>query len=117
MRALAKIHEVNPYVFTCGGSEMCVRYQPAESDSGVFGGNSNWRGPIWIPVNYLLVESLEKFHKYYGDDFTVECPTGSGRYLTLREIAAELRPPVDPHFSQRRFDVPSCFQWGREDAN
>ena len=90
VRALAKIHEVNPYVFTCGGSEMCVRYQPAESDSGVFGGNSNWRGPIWIPVNYLLVESLEKFHKYYGDDFTVECPTGSGRYLTLREIAAEL---------------------------
>ena len=69
---------------------MGVRYQPAESDSGVFGGNSNWRGPIWIPVNYLLVESLEKFHKYYGDDFTVECPTGSGRYLTLREIAAEL---------------------------
>jgi Glycosyl hydrolase family 63 C-terminal domain len=69
---------------------MCVRYQPAESDSGLFGGNSNWRGPIWMPVNYLLIESLEKFHKYYGDDFTVECPTGSGRYMTIREVANEL---------------------------
>jgi hypothetical protein len=70
--------------------KMGVRYQPAESDSGIFGGNSNWRRPIWMPLNYLLVESLEKFHKYYGNDFTVECPTGSGRFLTLREIAAEL---------------------------
>jgi hypothetical protein len=68
---------------------MCVRYQPAESDSGLFGGNSNWRGTHLDPVNYLLVESLEKFHKYYGDDFTVECPTGSGTYLTIREIANE----------------------------
>ena len=60
-----------------------MRYEPGESDSGLFGGNSNWRGPIWFPVNYLLIESLQKFHHYYGDDFKVECPTGSGRYLTL----------------------------------
>ena len=69
---------------------MSVRYQPAESDSGLFGGNSNWRGPIWMPVNYLLIESLQKFHKYYGNDFVVECPTGSGKYLTIREVANEL---------------------------
>ena len=69
---------------------LSVRYQPAESDSGLFGGNSNWRGPIWFPVNYLLIESLQKFHHYYSDDFKVECPTGSGRFLTLAEVADEL---------------------------
>ena len=67
-----------------GGTAHTVRYEPAESDSGLFGGNSNWRGPIWFPVNYLLIESLQKFHHYYGDDFKVECPTGSGRFLTHR---------------------------------
>jgi hypothetical protein len=67
-----------------------VQYVPGESNSGLFGGNSNWRGPIWFPVNYLIVESLQQFHHYYGDDFKVECPTGSGQYLTLNEIAMEL---------------------------
>jgi hypothetical protein len=67
-----------------------VRYQPAESDSGLFGGNSNWRGPIWFPVNYLLIESLQKFHYYYGDDFKVECPTGSGNFITIEEVAEQL---------------------------
>ena len=67
-----------------------VEYQPAESNSGLFGGNSNWRGPIWMPVNYLLIESLQQFHHYYGDDFKVECPSGSGQYLTLNEIADAL---------------------------
>ena len=67
-----------------------VQYEPAESNSGLFGGNSNWRGPIWFPVNYLIVEALQQFHHYYGDDFTVECPTGSGQYLTLDEIATDL---------------------------
>jgi hypothetical protein len=67
-----------------------VEYQPAESNSGLFGGNSNWRGPIWFPVNYLIVESLQQFHHYYGDDFTVECPTGSGIFLTLDEVAMEI---------------------------
>jgi hypothetical protein len=67
-----------------------VTYQPGESDCGLFGGNSNWRGPVWMPVNYLLVESLRRFHTYYGNDFLVECPTGSGIMLTLRQIADEL---------------------------
>ena len=69
------------------GMEWTVRYEPGESRSGLFGGNSNWRGPIWFPVNYLLIESLQKFHHYFGDDFKVECPTGSGQLLTLNEIA------------------------------
>jgi glycogen debranching enzyme len=69
---------------------MSVSYQPAESNSRLFGGNSNWRGPIWLPVNYLLIESLQKFHHYYGDEFRVECPTGSGCFLSLQEVADEL---------------------------
>jgi hypothetical protein len=67
-----------------------VRYAPAESDSRTFGGNSNWRGPVWFPVNFLIIESLQKFHHYYGDDFKVECPTGSGVFLTIAEVANEL---------------------------
>ena len=67
-----------------------MRYEPGESHSGLFGGNSNWRGPIWFPVNYLLIESLRKFYDYFGDDFKVECPTGSGTYLTLSQVADEL---------------------------
>jgi hypothetical protein len=72
------------------GQRFAVEYQPGESTSGLFGGNSNWRGPIWIPVNYLIIESLQKFHHYYGDDFKVECPTGSGRFLTINQVADEL---------------------------
>jgi hypothetical protein len=70
--------------------DLTVKYQPGEFDSGLFGGNSNWRGPIWMPVNYLIIESLRKFHSYYGEDFKIECPTGSGRYLSIREVADEL---------------------------
>jgi hypothetical protein len=90
IRALSKYHERNPYVLGVNGSEHRVDYQPAESLSGLFGGNSNWRGPIWFPVNFLLVESLQRFHFYLGDDFKVACPTGSGRMLTLAEVAAEI---------------------------
>ena len=90
IRALSKHHEATPYVFDVMGMPLTVRYQPGESDSGLFGGNSNWRGPIWFPVNYLLIESLQKFHHYYSDDFRVECPTGSGRHLSLAEVADEL---------------------------
>jgi hypothetical protein len=90
VRALSKVHEREPYRLTTGGLTNEVAYWPAESRNGLFGGNSNWRGPIWMPVNYLLIESLQKFHHYYGDDFKVECPTGSGKLLTLAEVADEL---------------------------
>jgi len=90
VRSLSKEHAQHPFEFYCAGERMTVSYVPGESDSGLFGGNSNWRGPIWMPVNFLIIESLQKFHHYYGDDFTVECPTGSGKYLTLQEVADEL---------------------------
>jgi hypothetical protein len=90
VRALSRAHLADPYVYHLDGVDLQVRYQPGESDSGLFGGNSNWRGPIWFPVNFLIIESLQKFHHYYGDDFLVECPTGSGRFLTINEIANEL---------------------------
>jgi hypothetical protein len=90
VRALSKVHDGQPYVYHLNGNDLVVRYQPAESDSGLFGGNSNWRGPIWFPVNYLLIESLQKFHHYYGEDFKIECPTGSGQLMTIEEVAEEL---------------------------
>src|SRR5436309_2731203 len=90
IRALSRIHADHPYVLDAGGARYTVDYQPAESNSGLFGGNSNWRGPIWMPVNYLLIESLQQFHHYYGDDFKVECPTGSGQFMHLKEVANEL---------------------------
>ena len=90
VRALSKVHDEHPYVFRRNDIEMSVSYRPAESDTGLFGGNSNWRGPIWFPVNYLIVESLQRFHHYYGDDFKVECPTGSGTLLTIEQVADEL---------------------------
>ncbi len=90
VRALSRVHAEQPYTFQVDGMDLSVRYQPAESDSGLFGGNSNWRGPIWFPVNYLLIESLQKFHHYYGEEFRIECPTGSGVYLSIEEVAAEL---------------------------
>jgi hypothetical protein len=90
VRSLSKYHAEHPYVFYVNGTAYTVQYQPAESTSGSFGGNSNWRGPIWFPINYLLVESLQRFHHYYGDDFLVECPTGSGQKQTLWQIADDL---------------------------
>ena len=90
IRAVSRYHKDNPYVLNIDGTEHRVDYEPAESSSGLFGGNSNWRGPIWFPVNYLLIESLQKFHHYLGDDFKVEFPTGSGQMLNLWEVAAEL---------------------------
>lgn len=90
VRALSRHHLDNPYVLHANGSQFSVRYQAGESDSYLFGGNSNWRGPIWFPVNYLIIESLFRFHNYYGDDFKVEHPTGSGNLMNLREIAYEL---------------------------
>jgi hypothetical protein len=90
VRSLSRYHKDHPYSLSCGGHKLEVAYLPGDSDSGMFGGNSNWRGPVWLPVNYLIIESLQKFHHYYGDDFKVECPTGSGRLLTIEAIAEEL---------------------------
>ncbi|BAZ47639.1 hypothetical protein NIES4103_02410 [Nostoc sp. NIES-4103] len=90
IRAVSKFHKSHPYSLTIHGQEYRVDYEPAESTSSLFGGNSNWRGPIWFPINYLLIETLQKFHDYLGDDFKVECPTGSGQMLTLKEVATEL---------------------------
>jgi hypothetical protein len=90
IRAISRYHKHNPYVLNVDGTEYRVDYEPAESSTGLFGGNSNWRGPIWMPVNYLLIESLQKFHHYLGDDFKVEFPTGSGNMLNLWDVSAEL---------------------------
>jgi len=90
IRALSQHHRDNPYCLSVDGTNHCVSYEPGESSTGLFGGNSNWRGPIWFPVNYLLVESLQKFHHYLGDDFKVEFPTGSGKMMTLWDVAGEL---------------------------
>ncbi len=90
IRGISAYHRDHPYRFHWNGNTMGVDYEPGESTTGMFGGNSNWRGPIWMPLNYLLIESLQKFHHYYGDDFRVECPTGSGRFLSLKDVAEEL---------------------------
>jgi hypothetical protein len=90
IRALSKFHKDHPYIWRDKGSEYRVDYEPAESSSGLFGGNSNWRGPIWMPVNFLIIESLQKFHHFYGDSFQIEYPTGSGNLMTLSDVAAAL---------------------------
>jgi len=90
IRALSRYHHAHPYTMGVDGMEHRVDYEAGESSTGLFGGNSNWRGPIWFPVNYLLIESLQKFHHYLGDAFKVEFPTGSGNKLTLWEVAGEL---------------------------
>ncbi len=90
IRALSQYHRDHPYTLNVNGMEHRVDYEPAESSTGLFGGNSNWRGPIWFPMNYLLIESLQKFHHYLGDSFQVEFPTGSGKMMTLWEVAGEL---------------------------
>ncbi len=90
IRALSRYHKDHPYTLAVNGMEYRVNYEPGESSTGLFGGNSNWRGPIWFPVNFLLIESLQKFHHYLGDDFKVEFPARSGNMLTLWDVAAEL---------------------------
>jgi len=90
VRSLSRCHKDHPYVIPVGGQEYRVAYEPAESTTGVFGGNSNWRGPVWFPVNFLIVESLQKYHHFFGDDLKVACPTGSGRLMSLWSVAAEI---------------------------
>jgi len=90
IRSLSKFHEKNPFEFPAGGEIHRVEYVPGESNTGLFGGNSNWRGPVWFPANYLLIEALERYHHFYGEHLKVECPTGSGKSLTLHEVSQEL---------------------------
>jgi hypothetical protein len=90
IRSLSKYHRDHPFVFNLGGQEYKVGYLPAESNTGMFGGNSNWRGPIWMPVNALIIRGLLQMYPFYGPDFKVECPTGSGQYMTLFEVAREI---------------------------
>jgi hypothetical protein len=90
IRSLSRWHHLHPYEFDVHGQTYCVEYEPAESTSGMFGGNSNWRGPVWLPVNVLILRALLQHYQYYGDAFTIECPTGSGREMTLFEVAEEL---------------------------
>jgi hypothetical protein len=90
IRSMSRIHRDAPYVLELAGTTYTVDYEPAESRTGLFGGNSNWRGPVWFPINYLLIEALQKFHHYYGDDFEVESPAGSGRLMSLDQCADDL---------------------------
>lgn len=90
VRALSKIHEGQPYEINLDGQNFSIHYAPGDGDTDLFGGNSNWRGPVWMPINFLIIESLECFHHYYGSDFKVECPTNSGNFLSLDEVAREL---------------------------
>jgi hypothetical protein len=90
IRALSRYHADHPYTFWTQGQEYRVNYLPAESDTGMFGGNSNWRGPIWMPVNVLLIRALLQYYLYYGDNFKIECPTGSGNSMNLFEVAREI---------------------------
>jgi hypothetical protein len=105
VRSLSKVYEKNPYVFHSDGREFTVKYTPAESDTNLFGGNSNWRGPIWFPVNFLIIESLQRFHHYYGDDFKIEYPANSGSFKTINQVAEEL--------TKRLISIFLCSKEGR----
>jgi hypothetical protein len=90
IRSLSKIHAEFPYRLTLENRDYGIDYCPGDSNTDFFGGNSNWRGPVWFPINHLLIEALEKYHRFYGDNFKIECPTGSGNMLSLKEVALEL---------------------------
>jgi len=90
IRSLSKIHDKKPYIFRADGREYRVDYVPGEGNTHLFGGNSNWRGPVWFPINYLIVEALERYYHFYGDDIKVECPTGSGNFMNLQQVANEI---------------------------
>jgi hypothetical protein len=111
IRSLSKVHEREPYKFQVHNHTYWVHYTPGESDSGMFGGNSNWRGPIWFPMNYLLIESLQKYHHYYGEQLKVECPVGSGRMMTMEQVAEELSRRLNRLFLKDSFGQVPSIVW------
>ncbi|MCA9055491.1 MAG: glucosidase, partial [Planctomycetaceae bacterium] len=112
VRSLSKFHAEHPFVYRVNGEELRVAYTPGESDSGLFGGNSNWRGPIWFPLNYLLIEALERYHQFYGDRLRVECPTGSGQYMNLKQVADEIRTRLVRLFLSDQDGSRPCYARG-----
>lgn len=117
IRSLSKFHEKNPFIFEVNGAEMRVEYLPGESDSGMFGGNSNWRGPVWFPLNYILIEAFERYHQFYGDDLQVECPTGSGIMMNLKQVADELRRRLSRLFLTDESGSRPCYARGDRFVN
>jgi hypothetical protein len=117
VRSLSRVHLNRPYVLEMGGREHRVDYVPGDSDTGLFGGNSNWRGPVWFPLNYLLIEALERYHHFYGDGLKVECPTGSGRYMNLEQVAAELATRLSSLFLPRADGSRPCHGSDRRYAD
>jgi hypothetical protein len=109
VRSLSRHHLEHPYEFHAPGYRESVSYDPGESTRELFGGNSNWRGPVWFPMNYLLIEALKKYHRFFGDEFTIECPTGSGRRMNLEEVAVEISRRLIALFETRDGRVPA---WG-----
>ena len=107
IRSLSTVHQDHPFHLDIGGQDLSVSYLPAESNTGMFGGNSNWRGPVWMPVNALIIRGLLNLYAFYGDDFTVECPTGSGVRMTLFEVAQEISRRLDEHLPPRRRRAPA----------
>jgi hypothetical protein len=117
IRSLSKFHEKNPFVFHVNGEEFKVKYVPGESDSWMFGGNSNWRGPIWFPMNYLLIEAFERYYSFYGDTFRVECPTGSNKFMNLQEVADEIRTRLVGLFLKDKKGSRPCYTRGERFVN
>jgi hypothetical protein len=112
IRSVSRYHAEHPFVLHLDGEAYRVAYEPAESTTNLFGGNSNWRGPVWFPMNYLIIESLQRFHHYFGDDYKVECPTGSGQQMTLQEVASELSNRLIRIFTQDAADAKQFPQGG-----
>jgi hypothetical protein len=109
LRSVSRVHRDKPYVFRVASEEYRVDYVPGEGNSYLFGGNSNWRGPIWFPINFLIVEALERYHLFYGESFKVECPTGSGNMATLQEVSRELARRLGSTFLPNEKGVRPCY--------